>query len=149
MVSNKSSFFFILWRHPNLIIVGERIHESEKLVARGCIHQLVDSGQRVTVLRTGFIQLFEVYAHPLFTVCLLNQDHIGNPARIVDLSDEPGFHEFINFLGYCHLSFRCMTSNFFLHWLVFGINSQTVFHNLGIDHCHVRRNPSKNIHILL
>ena len=120
MISDESCLFFVFQRHSNLIIAGERIHEGEELMARGRVHQLIDSGKGIAVLRTGLIQLFEVYAHPPLAVCLFDQDNIRNPIRIIDFLNESGLEELIHFLGYRLLPLWGMTPDFFFRWSMLG-----------------------------
>ena len=146
-ISDKSSLLFIFRCHSNLVIVGERVHKSEKLMARGSVHQLVDPGKGLAVLWASFIQLFEVDTHPPLAVCFLDQDNIGDPLWIIDLLDESGLEKFIHFLGYRLLPLWGMTPDFFFCRPIFRVDRQMMFHDFCVDPRHIRRDPCKNVRI--
>ena len=52
------------------------------------IHQLIYPWQGYAVLWVGLIQVCKVHTHPLFPICLLYEDNVGQPVRVVDLTDE-------------------------------------------------------------
>ena len=77
LFSDKGYFFLIFRCHSDLIITDESAHEAEELMSGDGIHQLINSGQRVAILGTSFVEIDEVDAHAPLPVCLLDQHNIG------------------------------------------------------------------------
>lgn len=61
------------------------------------IHELVDSWEGETVLRTYSIKIGEVNLHPPFHVVLLHRDWVGDPLRILGLLDEAFLNQLLYF----------------------------------------------------
>jgi hypothetical protein len=54
--------------HKDLVVSRKRIHETEHLVPGGGVDQGIDTKEREAIIRAGFIEVGEVYAHSPFAV---------------------------------------------------------------------------------
>ena len=57
------------------------------------------SWEWVAILRVSFVEVREIYAHPPFSVGLLNHDDIYQPIGVVHFSDEICLKQLSYFLG--------------------------------------------------
>ena len=82
--------------HSDLIITRERFHEAEELVASSGVHYEVDSGQGKAIFRASPIDIGKVNAESPFAICLLDENHISQPVRIIYFPDSSGLEEFVD-----------------------------------------------------
>ena len=86
-ISDEHCLVFIWWVHANLIVARIRIHEAQEVVACCGFHQLVDSWQRVVILRASCIEIGEINADSPFSILLLHQYWVSQPLRVVAFSN--------------------------------------------------------------
>ena len=85
------------------------------------VHQSVDRGEWKIVFVAGFIQIREVDAHSPLSASLFYHNNIGEPIRIVHLSDEVRFQEFGGFLPGISVADQAKILEFFLKHSVISI----------------------------
>ena len=83
--------------HPDLVISRESIQEAKNSTSRGTIYQGVNAGQRVGVLREGFVKICEVHAHPQLPVDLLDQYYVRQPLWVLNLPDVANTQQLMRF----------------------------------------------------
>lgn len=76
-VNGKGCVLSVFRGHAYLIVSQESIHEGQQLVVRSGIYQLVDSRERIAILRISFIQVGIINAHRPVTISFLNKYNIG------------------------------------------------------------------------
>ena len=101
--------------HQDLVIPRESIHEAEHLMTGGGVDQQIYAREGVTVFRTCSVQVRVVDTKPPFAIVFSDEDHIGQPPRIVHIFDELGLEEFVNFGGYKGVALR-MEMRCFWRW---------------------------------
>ena len=52
------------------------------------VHKEVDAWEWIAVLWVCFIQVGEVYAHSLLSICFFDHNYVGQPFGVVDFLDE-------------------------------------------------------------
>ena len=62
--------------HGDLIISRISIHEAEKLVPRGRIHELIDSWEWEAIIRASFVKINEVDTGSTLAIVLLYQGKV-------------------------------------------------------------------------
>ena len=62
--------------HRDLVISRISIHEAEKLVSRGPIHELINSWEWEAVLWASFVEVSEVDTGSQLAIGLLDQDNV-------------------------------------------------------------------------
>ena len=62
-------------------------------MSRGRVYQGIYSWKRVTVLRAGSIEVYEVYAHPPLSIGLFDHNHVCQLVRVVYFSNEICFYQ--------------------------------------------------------
>ena len=80
--------------HSNLVIARESVHEAEELMASSGVHYEVDSGQGKAVFRVSPVIIGKINAESPFSICLLDENHISQPVRIIYFLDRSGLEEF-------------------------------------------------------
>ena len=84
-----------------------------------------------------------------FAICLLDENHISQPVRLICFSDSSGLEEFADLFVDRLLPFWGETSSFLFDGLEGGGNIQLVGDNCRVNSSHVLLLPSKYFHILL
>ena len=82
--------------HYDLIINRESIHEVEELVANSDVDYEVDSGQGKAIFWASPVNISKVNVEFPFFICLLDENHINQPVRIIYFSDSSGVEEFVD-----------------------------------------------------
>jgi len=67
---NERCLFSILWRHLDLVVTGETIHEGENFGFCGTVDQYVNVRQWKIIFGTNFVQVTVINTHSDFTVLL-------------------------------------------------------------------------------
>ena len=98
--------------HSDLIITRESVHEAEELLSSSGVHYEVDQGQGKAIFRAGPVNIGKVNAKSPFSICLLDENHISQPVRIIYFSDSSVLEEFADLFVNCCLSFWGETSSF-------------------------------------
>ena len=74
---HKSCLAQISGVHHDLVVTREGIQETKESAFRGAVHQGINTGQRVGVLRTGLVEVRDVHTHPHLLAGLPYQYHVG------------------------------------------------------------------------
>ena len=85
----------------NLIVPRESIHEGEGLMTHTSIDDLVNEWGRVIVLGTCFVQIAKISANAYGALFFHDWNRVGNPRRVSDGVDKPGFVKLFDFSFYC------------------------------------------------
>ena len=88
LAGDEGVLLLILFCHLYLVVSGEGVNKSKKLVLGHRVHKLVNPRLREAILRACVIQVREVDAHSPLLVCLFDHDDVGQPLKIIDLPDE-------------------------------------------------------------
>ena len=80
--------------HSDLIITRESVHEAEELVASSGVHYEVDLGQGKAIFWASPVNIGKVNAESPFYICLLDENHISQPVRIIYFADCSGLEKF-------------------------------------------------------
>ena len=91
---NKGGIFLVVGVHSDMIITRESVHKAEELVANSGIHYEVDSGQGKAIFRASPVNISKVNAESPFSICLLDENHISQPIKIIYFLDSSGLEEF-------------------------------------------------------
>ena len=105
--------------HADLVVVGESIHETEEFMAGCGIYYEVNPWQRETVFWACSVDVSEVNAESPLAVHFFEEYDIGQPFRVLHLSDFPDLEELADLLIDRFLSFWSETPSFLLDW--FGV----------------------------
>ena len=100
---DKRRFLLIVKGQLYLMVTLESIKEAHPRMAYRCVDQLIYPSKGERIFRTGFIQICEVYTHPLLTVLLFYHHGVGQPLGIKNLLDSP-----------CSLKFSYLLFNSFI-----------------------------------
>ena len=73
---------------PDLVVFGEGVHETQQLVPSCWVYEEVNTREWVAVLGARFVQVSEVYTHPPLAIRFFDHHYIGQPFRIIYLSNE-------------------------------------------------------------
>ena len=106
-----------------MIITRESVHEAEELVASSGVHYEVDPGQGKAIFRASPISIGKGNAESPLSICLLDENHISQPVRIIYLSDGSGLKEFVDLFVDRLLPFWGKTSSFLFDGFVRGCNT--------------------------
>ena len=105
-VGDEGGVFLVKRVHQNLVVPREGIHEVEHLMTGRGVDQQIYTGKGVAVFGTSSVQVRVVDTEPPFAIVFSDEDHIGQPPRIVHIFDKLGFEEFVNFGGYKGVALR-------------------------------------------
>ena len=98
--------------HFDLIITRESVHEAEELVASSDVHYEVDLGQGKAIFRASSVNINKVNEESPFAICLLDENHISQPVRIIYFLDNSVLEEFASLLVDRFLPFWGENSSF-------------------------------------
>ena len=132
-----------------MIITRESVHEVEELVASSGVHYEVDPGQGKAIFRASPVNIGKVHVKSPFAICLLDENHISQPAGIIYFSDSSGLEEFAELFVDHLLPFWGKTSSFMFDGFEGGNDIQLVGDNFSVNSSHVLLLPSDYFHILL
>lgn len=99
------------------------------------------------IFRVSFVEVFEVYAHSPFPTGLIDQHHIGQPLRILDISDKSSLEELLHLFFCCLVSFNIKISLLLFYWLEGKVIIELMHHYFRVKSFHVIMRPSKDINI--
>ena len=102
--------------HADLVVAGESIHETEEFMASCGIYYEVDPWQRETIFWACSIDVSEVDAESPFSVSFFDEYDVGQPFRVLHLSDRPCLEKLADLLIDRLLSFWSETPSFLLDW---------------------------------
>ena len=91
--------------HVDLVVAREGIHETEEFMADCAIHYKVDLWQRETIFWACSVDVSEVDAESPLSVRFFDEYNIGQPFRVLHLSDCPCLEELVDLLVDSFLSF--------------------------------------------
>ena len=100
------------------------------------------------IFRAGPIDMLEVNAHAKRIILLGDHENIGEPLRVVNLSDELSCQEPNYLLANCFSLLYGGPSEMFLDWFYFRFDSQTMLSQSPGYTRHVRRFPCKDVPVL-
>ena len=135
--------------HSYLIIARESIHEAEELVASSGVHYELDSAQGKAVFRVSPVNINKINAELPFSICLLDENHISQPVRIMYFLDSSGLEEFVDLFVNRLLPFWGETSSFLFDGFEGGDDIQIVGDNCWVNSSHILLLQSEYFHILL
>ena len=102
--------------HADLVVAGESIHETEEFMAGCGIYYEVDSWQRETIFWACSVDVSEVDAESPLAVRFFEEYDVGQPFRVLHLSDCLCLEELADLLVDCFLSFWSEAPSFLLDW---------------------------------
>ena len=109
------------------------------------IYQFINVRQGKVVLRTGPVQISEVYTDPISAVFLRHRNNVGQPSRVFRLLQEAC----INLIGDLFLDLNCLIradpSEFLFDRAGLGSKRDPVLYNLRFDSRHGFVGPRENI----
>jgi hypothetical protein len=80
---DKHRILFILDRHLDLVITREGVEEGQQVTPYRGVHDLIDVRQRERILRSGFVEIRDVDAHPHSPIWFWTTtgfaSHMGSP----------------------------------------------------------------------
>ena len=133
----------------DLIIARESVHEAEELVAGSGVYYEVDSGEGKVVFRASSVNIGKINVESPFSIRLLDENHIGQPIRIIYFSDSSSLKKFADPFVDRLLPLWDKSSSLLLDWFEGGGDIQFVGDNCWVDSHHVLLFPSKYIRVLL
>ena len=86
--SHERRILYVLLGHLNLVVTRECVQKAEEVTPCGGVHYLVDSQERVRILKAGLVEVCEVNAASLPPGVLGYDDGVGEPAGVDDLVDD-------------------------------------------------------------
>ena len=102
--------------HADLVVIEESIHETKEFMAGCGIYYEVDPWQRETVFWAYSVDVSEVDAESPFAVRFFDKYDVGQPFRVLHLSDRPCLEELADLLIDRFLPFLSETPTFLLDW---------------------------------
>ena len=108
--------FLVFGNHADLVVVGESIHETEEFMAGCGIYYEVDPWQRETIFWACSVDISVVDVESPFAVFFFDEYDVGQPFRVLHLSDCSCPEELIDLLINRFLSFWSETPSFLLNW---------------------------------
>jgi hypothetical protein len=88
---DERGLLLVFFLDRDLVVPGVAVEEAEQVAARCGVDDLVNPRQPEGVLRAVLVEVGVVDAHPpLIRVLLADEDGVGEPLRMEDLSDEAG-----------------------------------------------------------
>ena len=102
--------------HADLVIAGERIHETEEFMAGSGIYNEADQWQRETIFWACSVDVSEVDAESPLSFCFFDEYDVSQPFRILHFFDCLCLEELADLLIYRFLSFWSETPSFLLDW---------------------------------
>ena len=88
-----------------MVVAGEGVHKTEEFMAGCGIYDEVDPRQRETILWARSVDVSEVDTESPLTVCFFDKYDVGQPLRILHLTDRSCLEEFSDLLIDRFLSF--------------------------------------------
>ena len=85
---DESRFDLIGPKQMDLMVHGISVQERQSLTSRSRVDYLVDAGKRKMSFRAGPIDMLKIDAHAKQIVLFGDHDDIGEPLRVVNLSDK-------------------------------------------------------------
>ena len=80
------------------MVAGEGIQEAQQVALGSGVNDLVDVGERKGILRAGLVEVGEVDTHALLPSFLGDDDGVGQPLWVPQLSDDPSGLQLTGFL---------------------------------------------------
>jgi hypothetical protein len=77
--------------------LGKRQQASQQIIARGRVHDLINSWKREIIFWTCLIETSVVNAHLKLLAILGVDNRVSQPPRVVGLPDEVGFEQLFDF----------------------------------------------------
>ena len=148
MSSHEGCLLLVAEVHLDLIIARESIHEAKELIASNGVHYEVDPGHGKAVFRASSVHVSEVNAESPLAICLLDEDNISQPIRIIYFSDGSGLEEFADLLIDHLLPFWGETSSFLFDGFEGGGDIQLVGDNCWVNSSDVLLLPGEYVHVL-
>jgi len=112
VVHHEGRLLLIPRMHAYLVVARVSIHEIKDLMASRSIHQSVDVGKWIQILRVSYVKVCIIHAHSLLVVRFGDHDHIGQPCHVLGFTDEVGRQELLGFFLSCEP--LLLTMNFLL-----------------------------------
>ena len=105
--------------HFDLVISGEGVHKTEKLMFGGGINYQVNFSQRKAIFWTCLVEGSEVNTYSPLSLFFWGDDNIGEPIRVMGLSNDIGLNGFYYLFFYDFQSFLGKVSFFLANrWIV-------------------------------
>ena len=112
------------------------------------IYDEVNSRQRETIFWACSVDVSEVDAESPLAVCFFDEHDVGQPFRVLHLSDCPCLEEFTDLLVDRFLPFRRKAPSLLLDWLEGWTDVQSVSDYYGVNPSHVLLLPREDILVL-
>ena len=100
--------------HADLVVAGESIHETKEFMASCGIYYEIDPWQRETIFWACSVNVSELDAKSPIAVRFFDEYDVGQPFKVLHLSDCPCLEELADLLIDHFLSFWSETPSFFL-----------------------------------
>ena len=112
------------------------------------VYQSIYSREWIAVFGVGLIEIREVYAHPPFSIGLLNHNDICQLIEVIHFSDEIYLKQLSYFLGNGFVPLLSKYSFLLPDWGECGWYIQFVNHDCGVDPWHILMTPGKHVLIV-
>ena len=112
-------------------------------------HNLIDPREGKGILRVGVMHVRVINTHPPLAILHRNIHDVGQPFRVLNLSDEPNSQKLINFAFYNFLTLRMESSHLPSDRLALLLEVQMVLCYGGGNTRHVGVGLCKNVSKLL
>ena len=95
--SDEGCLLHVVFGHRDLVVPPLCIQEAEACMAGSRVDQLIDPVQRKAVLQTGIVQIGVVDTDAPLPAVLLDDDSVGEPGGVLDLSNGSILEQSVDF----------------------------------------------------
>ena len=145
---DERGLFLVIGLHANLVVAGKGIHNTEKFMACGGVHDEVDPWQREAVLRACFVYVGEVDTESPLTICFLDEHNVSQPLGIFHLSNRSCFEDLADLLVDGFLPLWCEAPALLLDRFEGWAGVQPMSDYCRVDSSHVCPLPCENVSFL-
>jgi hypothetical protein len=125
------------------------VQEGQEVAPRGRIHDLIYSWKWIRVLGTSLIEVGVVDAHLKLPISLGNDNWIGQPYWVMNLSDEASMQHLSDLLTDEILPLNGLSPRLLTHRFGVRVDLQMLLDHLPGDPWHLRWFPCENVGICL
>ena len=123
--------------HQDLVVPREGIHETEHLMTGCGVDQQIYAEKEVAVFGAGSVQVRVIDTESPFSIVFANEDHVGQPSRVVHIFDELGLEELVNFCGYKSVALRVENALLLAVGSKVGFDAEAMGYEGGVNAWHV------------
>ena len=123
--------------HQDLVVPREGIHEAEHLMTGRGVDQQIYAGKGVVVFGASSVQVRVIDTEPPFAIVFANEDHVGQPPRVVHIFDELGLEELVNFCSYKSVTLRMENALLLVVGSKVGFDAEAMGYEGGVNAWHV------------